>query len=129
MYAHKQKVGSNGENAAVDFLKEKGYDLVERNYRRSLGEIDIVCSLGKIIVFCEVKTRKSYKDLYFRPENNVDARKMQKLRKICEMYLLEKRYPSYQKWRIDVVSVSIDYFTQAVTIDHIEDAVWEKQYW
>ena len=128
MHAYKQKTGNKGEDAAEKFLIEKGYTVIERNYKRPLGEIDIIATIDKNLVFCEVKTRKSYRDLYFRPEDNVDGRKMQKLRKICELYILEKRYPTNQRWRIDVISVAIDYFTQEVTIDHIEDAVWEKQY-
>lgn len=126
--AYKQKTGNIGEDAATNFLTEKGYKIIERNYKRKLGEIDIIAIIDKTLVFCEVKTRKSYSQMYFLPEQNVDFKKMRKLRKICELYVLEKKISVSQKWRIDVISVLIDNFTEKVTINHIEDAVWEKQY-
>ena len=126
--AHKQKTGAAGEDAATMFLVEHGFKLVERNYRRPLGEIDIICKYNKILVFCEVKTRVGSDNMEFFPEQNVHARKRRKLQKICELYLWEKRYPIQQEWRIDVISVIIDKFTEQVKINHIENAVWQKMY-
>ncbi|MBX4181397.1 YraN family protein, partial [Candidatus Parcubacteria bacterium] len=52
----KRKLGDIGENIACDFLKNRGYTIVERNYLRKWGEIDIVARKGEVIHFVEVKS-------------------------------------------------------------------------
>ena len=52
--------GRRGEDFAVAFLLEQGYKILERNWRRKTGEIDIIAALGSMLVFCEVKSRSSF---------------------------------------------------------------------
>ena len=59
MQNQQQKFGEKGESLAARFLKKNGYKILEQNYRTKLGEIDIIATERKTIVFVEVKTRKS----------------------------------------------------------------------
>ena len=56
---YKQDIGSLGEDAAAVYLKEKGYNVIQRNFRCKTGEIDIICVKDGCTVFVEVKTRKN----------------------------------------------------------------------
>jgi len=95
-------LGRRGENISIEFLKKQGYKIMERNYRCSLGEIDIVAKDKNVLCFVEVKTRKSQE--YGLPEEAVDWRKQRKLAKVALAYLKEKKVYN-QDLRFDVVSV------------------------
>lgn len=124
----RSELGTSGERLAEEYLVEKGYKLVERNFRKPWGEIDLVLRKNDMVVFCEVKTRDAKHVEHYPAESSVNHLKKEKLRKICEMYLTEKRYDPQQKWQIDVIAVALDKNTGATTINHIENAVWEEQY-
>lgn len=128
MLSQKRKFGDIGERIAERYLAKKGYVIVERNYKKPWGEIDIIAKKAGEIVFFEVKTRDAKNVEHYLAEYSVNQRKMRKLQKICEMYLLENRYHPDQKWRIDVVSISIDKLAKKAKIKMFENAVWEKQY-
>ena len=59
MKMHKIRLGDEGESTSVDFLKTKGYKILERNYRSKFGEIDIIAKEKDMLCFVEVKTRSS----------------------------------------------------------------------
>ena len=102
----KQNVGNIGENVACQFLEKQGFRIVERNYRKKWGEIDIVAEKDKILHFVEVKTIASKGD--YLPEDNVRLWKKQRLSRAIRTYLAERRIPDEQEFEIDVVSVVID---------------------
>src|SRR5215203_1630110 len=77
-------LGERGENVAAKFLRNQGYKILERNFRTSLGEIDIIARDGRTLVFVEVKTRV-YDDP--APEENVNAHKQHQITKSAKMYL------------------------------------------
>lgn len=79
-----KEIGDFGENMAVKYLEDKGYDILERNFRRKMGEIDIIADDDDTTVFVEVKTRKSNK--YGEPSEYVDYRKQEKLKKTAMTY-------------------------------------------
>lgn len=95
-------LGRKGEDISVKFLKKQGYKIMERNYRCSLGEIDIVAKDKNILCFVEVKTRKTKE--YGLPEEAIDGHKQKKLAKVALTYLKEKKIYK-QDLRFDVVSV------------------------
>ena len=72
-----KNIGKIGEEAATNYLKEKGYKIQERNYRTSFGEIDIICRHKDSIIFVEVKTRRS--DRYGCPEEAINTNKQRKI--------------------------------------------------
>ena len=110
--------GDLGENIAKDFLLEKNYSILEMNFTTRIGEIDIIAQIGNIVVFVEVKTRKSLK--YGRPAEAVNHRKMQKIIKVAETYIVYKSRGNKQ-YRFDVIEVLLGEKTE---INHIEDAFW-----
>jgi len=106
-------LGKRGENISVEFLKKQGYKIMARNYRCSLGEIDIVAKDKNVLCFVEVKTRKTKE--YGLPEQAIDWHKQKKLAKVALTYLKEKKIYR-QDLRFDVVSVYPDH------IELIKDA-------
>ena len=108
----KRGYGESGEEYALTLLKNNGYQIIERNFRSKIGEIDIIAidpSTGSgpdgTLVFVEVKTRWSAK--FGKPEEAVTPRKLSKIKRIGEYYLLT--HPNLpKKLRIDVVAIEVE---------------------
>lgn len=113
-------VGSWGERLAADFLRKKHYRLVATNYRCRYGEIDLIVSDRKFLVFVEVKLRKSA--AFAEAMEFVDIHKQARLRTTAEMYL--SLYPTDLQPRFDVIEIYAPDGTDTVrpTIHHMEDA-------
>lgn len=105
--------GKYGEEKAIRYLSNNGYRIVEKNYRNTFGEIDIVAREDDTIVFIEVKTRNI--SSYGPPEAAVDLRKQHRICKVAAGYINEKKL-SDQPVRFDVVSIS------GIKIELIKDA-------
>lgn len=107
--------GKHGEDMAHRYLRRKGFTVVARNWRppQGGGEIDIVAWEGDWLVFVEVKTRSSGE--WSAPERNVDAEKMQALRRAARDYL-RRTNADETRIRFDVVSITdraIEHFPNA----------------
>ena len=105
----RKNLGQQGEQAAAQWLEDKGYQVVARNYRSRLGEIDLVATQGEYLVFIEVKTRQTGSDA-LHPSMAVNARKQAKIRQVAEQFLLEAEQ-TQAHWqglqpRFDVVSLT-----------------------
>ncbi|MFZ5997066.1 MAG: YraN family protein [Nitrospirota bacterium] len=96
-----QSFGRHGEDIAVDYLKEKGYLLLHRNYRTPLGEADIIARDNDAVVFVEVKSRTS--TAFGQPFEAVNFRKQEKLKKIALYYLKHNNIQA--PVRFDVISI------------------------
>lgn len=94
-------LGERGENVAAQYLRNKGYKIIIRNFRCELGEIDIIARDGKSLVFVEVKTR-AYDDP--TPEEQVNLAKQQAITRVAKMYLSRYGIPQPPA-RFDVVAV------------------------
>jgi len=94
--------GESGERVAEKFLTEKGFRLIERNYRYERGEIDLIFDDHGILVFVEVKTRRS--ETYGEPEDAITPRKRRQIRKVAEAYLWVKNIKDTE-CRFDVVAI------------------------
>lgn len=96
--------GKEGENLATDFLKSKGYKIIERNYRFGKGEIDIIAEdpMVQETVFIEVKSRKNLE--FGMPEYAITKRKINQIKKIAELYLFDKGIEEID-CRFDVVAI------------------------
>jgi putative endonuclease len=110
-------LGSKGESLAVQFLKTKGYKIISKNYKTSIGEIDIIAQDGETVVFIEVKTRAN--DSFGYPFEAVHSRKRQKLRNVALLYL--KKQGKEIPVRFDVLSI-IYTENSIMEIEHIQDA-------
>lgn len=94
--------GDIGENKAVKYLTDKGYEILETNYKNKLGEIDIIAKDDTRIVFVEVKARATAK--YGYPREAVNEYKQRKIKMVAESYLKSKRLlNSYI--RFDVIEI------------------------
>jgi len=137
MPSQKRQFGDKGEEVAVNYLKDKGYKIVDRNYLcPKYGEIDIVAAkiegrlLAKtaVLVFVEVKTIKGNgSDLVAAlAAQNVHYHKQQRLIRTAKIYMRDKKIPPSALWRIDVILVILDEAGSLVKIEHLESAVWAR---
>lgn len=131
----KQIVGKIGEDYACDYLKSLGYKVVNRNYLKKWGEIDIVAEKNKKIHFVEVKsvsrdtlydgnrfvTRETKDD--YRPEDNIHPWKLQRLGRVIQSYILDKDISDDMDWQFDVITVYIDKNKSLLKINLLEDIV------
>jgi putative endonuclease len=113
----RQETGIHGEELARNYLEGKGFRVVECNYRRGHGEIDIILKDGETLVFCEVKTRLN--DQFGPPEAAITARKQRQLRKTAEGYLFEHGIGE-QVCRFDVVAIRFE--EGKPVINHLQNA-------
>jgi len=114
---HNKNLGQQGEQMIESYLSEKGYEILERNYRKKTGEIDLIARSPKKdeIVFIEVKTRKT--GTYGRPEEAVDLRKLRKIEKTALFWLNENRRAD-MLWRIDILALEL---LKEPKITHLEN--------
>lgn len=115
---NKRDVGKEGENIAAKYLAEKGFEIVERNYHYSHGEIDIVARDKECLVFVEVKTRLNLK--YGEPEYAINPKKIKQIKKMAELYLFDKEIEE-ANCRFDVVAILLEDETNP-QITHYENA-------
>jgi putative endonuclease len=100
----RREAGRAGEDAALAWYLARGYRLVDRNWRCSLGELDLVLARDGLVVICEVKARRGTS--MGGPFEAVHPRKQRKLSRLAEVYLLATR-PDSGDVRFDVASVSL----------------------
>jgi putative endonuclease len=120
----RQALGQRGEQAAVEHLLRRGFDIVERNYRTRWGELDIVAFDGRTMVFCEVKTRqvRSGAPGSLAPLESVNHRKRGQVRKMAGRWLSERRDHPYAAFlRFDAIGIRLD-DERLISLDHLEDA-------
>jgi putative endonuclease len=110
-------LGKQGERVAELYLQKKGYKLVERNYRCSGGELDLIVLDRRVVVFVEVKTRTG--DGFGTPLEAVEFRKQQRMIRAAQFFLAEKNLQQRDA-RFDVVGVS--WPGREPVVEHIENA-------
>jgi len=129
-----QKIGELGEDVACKYLVNKGFSILERNYTKKWGEIDIIAEKDSILYFIEVKS-KSVSSLDFisrknndseneitRPEDNMHPWKIKRLRRVVETYLISKRL-GYVDWQFDFLIVYLDLEQRQARIRKIENII------
>lgn len=117
--SNSQRIGQIGENMASKYLIRHGFSIVERNYTRKWGEIDIIAKKDDRIHFIEVKS-KTVEPTYFsntknpkyetagiKPEENVHYWKIRKLRRVIETYLISQRVGNIL-WQFDIAIVYLN---------------------
>lgn len=119
----KREFGDIGEDIVCKFLLRKGYKVIERNYLKPWGEIDIIAENDKGLVFVEVKSvsREGGSRESFRPEENMHPRKLKRLYRAIQTYLIEKKVPGDKAWRIDLACVFMDFSARKARVEVIEN--------
>src|SRR3989338_3314442 len=129
--SEKRKIGDIGEEFTCRFLKGRGYKIVERNYLKKWGEIDIVAQNKDGLHFIEVKSltaRPSYakasegKDEYM-PEANMRLWKKQRMTRAIKTYLLDRHVPDETNFQIDIAAVFLDFERKKVRIRILENVI------
>jgi putative endonuclease len=110
--------GDWGEELAVEFLREKGYTILEQNWTFLKLELDIIAQMGDTLVFVEVKTRSN--EEHGDPEDSVTLKKQRFLIKAANYYIQEKDL--HHESRFDIVTVLKE--NNKVIIKHLADAFY-----
>ena len=121
------KIGQLGESIATKFLTSKSFSIIERNYRKKWGEIDVIAEKDGILHFVEVKTVSRKKEDFgdtsqYSPEENVHPQKIKRLYRTIETYLLEKKRTA-GKWQFDVIGIFLDVENKKAVVRFTENVI------
>lgn len=121
-----QKIGELGEGVACMFLVKRGFSILERNYTKKWGEIDIIAQKGEKRYFIEVKSKSvSSLDVLHvtsRPEEGMHSWKMKRLRRVVETYLISQRL-GYVEWQFDLLVVFLDIDGRKARVEVVENII------
>ena len=112
--ANKRQMGTSYEIKAEEYLLQKGYKILERNFRNRSGEIDIIAKDGEYFCFVEVKYRTT--NDFGSPLEAVDFRKQNQIRKVALYYLMKNKLSEWTPCRFDVIAFEGEKLT------HVENA-------
>lgn len=111
------EIGRQGEEIAVEFLRKRGFEILETNWRYHHLEVDIIAKDGDMLVFVEVKTRAT--SYFGYPEEAVSPQKIRRLLNASEAYILEKDYNGDS--RFDLISIILP-SGKPPELEYFEDA-------
>ena len=114
--ANHNQLGKKGEQLAVDFLIENGYDIVERNYRFNKAEVDIIAQKEDVLAIIEVKTRSTTD--FGNPQDFVKPKQIKNLVKAVDEYVTVNNLEV--DVRFDIIAIVKE--KQEFKIEHLEDA-------
>ena len=122
-----QKIGEIGENIAEKFLVKHGFSILDRNYTKKWGEIDIVAEKGNRLYFIEVKSVSRIPldteiDEY-HPEDNMHSWKMKRLARTIQTYLLSSKIPENTEWQVDLLVVFLDLKNRKAKVKVVKDII------
>ncbi|OGC98742.1 hypothetical protein A2701_01485 [Candidatus Amesbacteria bacterium RIFCSPHIGHO2_01_FULL_47_34] len=112
-----RKTGEKAETAVGNYLENKGYELMVRNFRTRYGEIDLICRDGNLTVFVEVKAKKGLQ--FGSPEEMFTSAKYRQVRRMATAYLEGREVPC----RIDMVAVELGEMNEVSALRHYENVV------
>ena len=115
---YRKTLGTKGEKIAEEFLKNKGFQIIEKNYKNKYGEIDIIAKQEEELIFVEVRTISSAQ--FSDPETWVDLKKQNKLIRMANLYISEKDITN-TNCRFDVIGITLTKSNKE-NIVHIENA-------
>lgn len=112
-------LGRRGEELAAQQLQGEGFDIVTRNWRCEVGELDLVARDGECLVLVEVRTRRGRS--LGTPEESITPAKQTRIIDLSEAYVQESGWTG--DWRIDVVAIEMDRRGRVLRVDHYENAI------
>ncbi len=114
-----KEIGKFGEDFTVEFLNSRGFIVLERNYKVSFGEIDIIARKGDLLIFVEVKTRRNLD--FGVPVESVNLEKQNRIRKIAEIYIKNKQL-RFKEIRFDVMSIILSSKGEILNWEYLPNA-------
>jgi putative endonuclease len=125
---NKKRIGMLGEDTACKFLMKHGYKILQRNYWKKWGEIDIIAKYNGIVHFVEVKSVScenldivTHETDDYNPEENVHPWKLKRLSRVIQTYLNDKDIDD--DWQFDVLSVFLDLNKKEARVRFMENIV------
>ncbi len=118
---NKQVIGNLGENLACEFLMKHNHKILNRNYRKKWGEIDIISKKDNLIHFVEVKTVSH--ETGYEPEENIHPWKRKRLARAIQTYLLEKKIGEDVEWQTDSLAVFLDFKIRKAKFRFLENII------
>ncbi|WP_055434710.1 YraN family protein [Lacinutrix algicola] len=116
--AQHNELGKKGEQLAVDFLLQKGYEILERNYRFQKAEVDIIAQIKDTLAIVEVKTRSSTD--FGNPQDFVKPKQIQNLVKAVDEFVTANKLDV--EVRFDIIAIVKE--NKEFKIEHLEDAFY-----
>lgn len=117
----RRHLGDFGESVVAAYLARRGYAILERKWRCSVGEVDLIARHGDQVVFLEVRTRRGA--MRGSAEESITPTKQQRLIALAYAYLDTYCLSDTTPWRIDVVAVEVDRAGRVTHLNHIRNAV------
>lgn len=129
--AKHNETGVIGEDIATKYFENKGFLVIDRNYRKKWGELDIIAQKDGVVHFIEVKTvsKRSFGDKFleeingYRPEDNMHPWKLKRLQRAIQTYILEKYRTSDPEWQFDLICVFLDQERRVAKVRLIENLI------
>ena len=135
-----QKKGQLGEDIACKYLEDMDYRIIERNYTKKWGEIDIVAEKSNKLFFIEVKSvsRSDFSNVpsfghtqdvpretldEYKPEDNMHPWKLKRLSRTIQTYLLSKKIPEEKGWQVDLLVVFLDMKNKKAKVKVVSDII------
>jgi len=126
-----QKTGEMGENIAIRFLMKQGYSILERNYTKKWGELDIIAEKKGRLHFVEVKSvsRETLEDVtpetldQYHPEDNMHPWKLKRLARTIQTYLLSEKVPEEKEWQVDLLVVFLALKDKKARVKMVSDII------
>ena len=128
--SEKQKIGEIGENIAVKFLMKHGFSVIDRNYTKKWGEIDIIAKKSEKLYFVEVKSvsrdtldNVSPETDTYKPEDNMHPWKLKRMSRTIQTYLLSKKIGDDVEWQVDLLVVFLELKNKKAKVKVVSDII------
>ncbi len=126
-----QKIGEIGENIAEKFLVKRGFKILDRNYTKKWGELDLITQKDTKIYFVEVKSvsRENLENVnretldQYKPEDNMHPWKMKRMARTIQTYLLDKKIGEEMEWQVDLLVVFLDLKNKKAKVKVVNDII------
>ena len=121
----RKELGRSGEQAALNYLNQQGYVMLESNFRTRRGEADLILQDGETLVFCEVKTKRSQKTGH--AAESYSAKQQRRLRQLVLRYIQQTGWDG--PLRVDVLALQKEPEGPHFSVHHFQNAVSLEDNW
>lgn len=112
--------GSYAERIAEKFLNSRNYKILDRNYRKPWGEVDIIAEKDEIIIFVEVKASDKPALKGFEPEKRVNTNKIKRIKRAAQTYIQQNNFDDIS-WQIDLIAIEFNQEKKTAKVTHFKN--------